>query len=107
MFDDGLVKMKIFSVKEWTNPTSRKQLQRLLGFANFSRRLIGDFNLIAAPLTFLKKESFSWTQEGDQAFSHLRKIFFNAFIPLPTTNFTHLHSFRSTFLFTIILPSKK
>lgn len=35
---------KIQAVAEWPVPTSRKQLQRSLGFANFYRRFVRDFS---------------------------------------------------------------
>ena len=38
---------------EWPTPTSRKQLQRFLGFANFYRRFIRDYSRVATPLTQL------------------------------------------------------
>ena len=42
---------KIRAVAEWPTPTSRKQLQRFLGFANFYRRFIRDYSKVATPLT--------------------------------------------------------
>jgi len=40
---------KIQAVVEWPTPTSLKQLQRFLGFANFYRRFIRHYSRIAAP----------------------------------------------------------
>uniref|UniRef100_A0A8C6M011 ribonuclease H n=1 Tax=Nothobranchius furzeri TaxID=105023 RepID=A0A8C6M011_NOTFU len=44
---------KIQSVLSWPTPTTRKQLQRFLGFANFYRRFIKNYSQTAAPLTQL------------------------------------------------------
>ena len=44
---------KVRAVSEWPVPTTRKQLQRFLGFANFYRRFIRDYSRVAAPLTQL------------------------------------------------------
>ena len=54
---------KIRAVVEWPVPTSVKQLQRFLGFANFFRKFIKNCSIIAAPLTRLtsSKVSFRWS----------------------------------------------
>lgn len=44
---------KVTAVTEWPTPQSAKKLQRFLGFANFYRRFIKGFSLLAAPLTTL------------------------------------------------------
>lgn len=44
---------KVKVVSEQPQPTTRKQLQRFLGFANSYRKLIMDFSRVAAPLTRL------------------------------------------------------
>ena len=65
---------KVAAVSEWPTPGTIKRLQRLLGFANFYRRLIRGFSQIAAPLTSLtsKSMSFKWTPEADAAFRLLK-----------------------------------
>ncbi|KAF7215971.1 transcript variant X1, partial [Nothobranchius furzeri] len=44
---------KVQAVTEWPTPTTRKQLQRFLGFANFYRRFIRNYSQTTAPLTAL------------------------------------------------------
>uniref|UniRef100_A0A8C6K7U4 Gypsy retrotransposon integrase-like protein 1 n=1 Tax=Nothobranchius furzeri TaxID=105023 RepID=A0A8C6K7U4_NOTFU len=71
---------KIKAVKDWPIPESRKQLQRFLGFANFYRRFIRNFSILAAPLTALTstKQIFRWTKDADQAFLSLKQRFVDA-----------------------------
>lgn len=44
---------KAQAVKEWPTPTSRKHIQRFLGFANFYRWFIRNYSPVASPLTCL------------------------------------------------------
>lgn len=44
---------KVEAVKGWPVPTTRKQLQRFPGFANFYRRFIHNYSQIAARLSRL------------------------------------------------------
>ncbi|KAK3555047.1 hypothetical protein QTP86_006361 [Hemibagrus guttatus] len=46
---------KITAATEWPQPTTVKELQRFLGFANFYRRFIRNYSVTAAPLTSLLK----------------------------------------------------
>ncbi|KAI2649094.1 Transposon Tf2-9 polyprotein [Labeo rohita] len=71
---------KIQAVIEWPKPTTLKQLQRFLGFANFYRRFIRDYSRVAAPLTSLTTSStpFKWTQKADRAFVKLKELFTSA-----------------------------
>jgi hypothetical protein len=43
----GLDKLKIQAVQEWPTPTTVKQVQSFLGFANFVRRFVANFSQIA------------------------------------------------------------
>lgn len=65
---------------EWPTPTTQRQLQQFLGFANFYRRFIQDFSKVAAPLTKLTStlHSFAWTEEAEAAFTRLKVLFTSA-----------------------------
>ena len=71
---------KVKAVTEWPTPSSRKQLQQFLGFANFYRRFIRNYSKLAAPLTRLtsSKTMFSWTPEAGLAFQLLKERFSSA-----------------------------
>ncbi|KAJ8333220.1 hypothetical protein SKAU_G00421160 [Synaphobranchus kaupii] len=68
------------AVTEWPQPTSRKHLQQFLGFANFYRRFIRNYSVIAAPLTKLTSIAFPfcWNSEAQQAFELLKVRFSSA-----------------------------
>ncbi len=83
VIENGQVKMdpqKIQAVAEWPIPTTGKQLQQFLGFANLYWRFIRDYRWVAAPLTCLTSTAspFSWTPEADAAFDGLKKRFTSA-----------------------------
>ncbi len=72
---------KIDAVRSWPRPTTVKELQRFLGFANFYRRFIAHYSQVAAPLTSLlrrKTHSISWAPEAEQAFHQLKSAFCTA-----------------------------
>ena len=80
---------KVAAVAEWSAPSSRKQLQRFLGFANFYRRFIRSYSNIAAPLTALTSTSlpFRWSSTAETAFNHLKHRFVSApVLSHPDTN---------------------
>ncbi len=65
---------KVQAVLNWPKPTTVKELQRFLGFANFYRRFIRSFSMVAAPLTSLLqggKQRLNWTQASEQSFRQL------------------------------------
>ncbi len=47
---------KVQAVVNWPQPTTLKELQRFLGFANFYRRFIRNFSTIAGPMTSMVKK---------------------------------------------------
>ncbi|KAL0194378.1 hypothetical protein M9458_012674, partial [Cirrhinus mrigala] len=72
---------KVQAVTEWPQPNTIKELQRFLGFANFYRRFIRDYSILASPLTFLPKgkpNKLKWTEEANQAFISLKERFTSA-----------------------------
>ncbi|KAK3506130.1 hypothetical protein QTP70_002327, partial [Hemibagrus guttatus] len=72
---------KVTAVKDWPIPTSVKELQRFLGFANFCRQFIQGFSSITSLLTSLlrnKPKSLSWTPAATQAFDTLKTAFTTA-----------------------------
>lgn len=59
---------------------SRKQLQRVPGFASFYRRFIRGYSMVAAPLNALtsSKVPFRWTLAANTAFQTLKTRFTSA-----------------------------
>ena len=68
---------KIQAVAEWPVPSSREDLKRFMGFANFYRPFICIYSQVAAPLTHLTsiKLSFQWSSEAEAAFVTLKNCF--------------------------------
>ncbi|XP_016357100.1 uncharacterized mitochondrial protein AtMg00860-like [Sinocyclocheilus anshuiensis] len=72
---------KVKAVSEWPQPTTIKELQRFLGFANFYRRFIRGYSSIASPLTSLlkgKPSKLKWTEDAAKAFNTLKVSFTTA-----------------------------
>ncbi|KAK3556470.1 hypothetical protein QTP70_008246 [Hemibagrus guttatus] len=72
---------KVAAVRDWPSPTSVKELQRFLGFANFYRRFIRGYSSITSPLTNLlrnKPKTLTWTPAAIQAFNTLKQAFTTA-----------------------------
>ena len=65
---------KIEAVRDWAVPSSRNQLQRFLGFANYYRRFVKNYSMIVNPLTRLTspKEPYVWSEETERAFSEIK-----------------------------------
>ena len=59
---------QIKAVKNWPEPTSVRDIQVFIGFANFYRRFIQGFSRIAAPLTSLLKTTGSSDESAPKAF---------------------------------------
>ena len=57
---------KVKAVRDWPLPTTVKETQSFLGFANFYRRFIKGYSLMVKPLTDLtrKDKAFTITQEA-------------------------------------------
>ncbi|KAL4009484.1 hypothetical protein ACER0C_003336 [Sarotherodon galilaeus] len=94
---DGLTMdpQKVQAVTQWPQPSSLKQLQSFLGFANFYRRFIRNFSTVVAPLTSLTKPAnlpkpFCLSPDAKQAFRELIQRFTTAPVllhPDPTRDF--------------------
>jgi hypothetical protein len=71
----SIEKERIRAVSEWPTPTTVKQLQSFLGFANFLRRWVKDFSSLAKPLTTLtrKDERWNWGKEQEEAFNAIKQ----------------------------------
>lgn len=71
---------KVRAIQEWEAPVSVKGVQSFLGFANFYRRFIKSYSQLTKPMTDLvrKDQKFVWTDDAEQAFQKLKKIFVSA-----------------------------
>ncbi len=65
---------KVAVVKEWKEPTKKKEVQSFLGFCNFYRRFIRGFAGVAKPLTSLTgKGEWVWGMEQHEAFEEVKR----------------------------------
>ncbi|KAK3506468.1 hypothetical protein QTP70_001152 [Hemibagrus guttatus] len=72
---------KVTAVRDWPTPTTVKELQRFLGFANFYRRFIRGYSSVTSPLTNLlrnKPKTLVWTPAATHAFQTLKRAFTTA-----------------------------
>lgn len=68
-------------VRDWTPPTTVKGVQSFLGFCNFYRKFVRDYERIARPLTSLTRQGlpeFQWTEECQEAFDTLKRRLLDA-----------------------------
>ncbi|KAK3511432.1 hypothetical protein QTP70_008484 [Hemibagrus guttatus] len=73
--------VKVQAVTEWSTPTTVRELQHFLGFANFYRRFIRNYSSVAGPLTSLlrgKPKRLAWTDQARAAFQQLKDFFTTA-----------------------------
>ncbi|PIL25459.1 hypothetical protein GSI_13349 [Ganoderma sinense ZZ0214-1] len=68
---------KLSTIADWPVPTSVKEVQSFLGFANFYRHFIDNYAKMALPLHALTKKAsrdapFIWSSEANNAFEALR-----------------------------------
>ena len=66
---------KVITVQEWPKPSTVKQVQAFIGFANFYRRFVPDFSSIVKPLTGLtwKDTKWHWDDKHQCAFEGLKE----------------------------------
>jgi len=71
---------KVDAVVSWPTPTTVKEVQAFLGFANFYRRFIINYSDVAQPLTWLTKkdQEYVWTDAAQKAFEELKTRFTTA-----------------------------
>jgi transposase InsO family protein len=77
---------RVSAIADWPTPTTHREVQVFLGFANFYRRFINRYSKIAAPLTELlkgsqngkKPEPLAWNREANLAFAKLKACFTQA-----------------------------
>lgn len=71
----GMDPEKVQGVEKWPTPTSEKEVQRFLGFANFYPKFIRNFSFIAARVHALtsSKSNFTWNPQAKKAIQHLKK----------------------------------
>ena len=71
---------KVQALQTWKDPTSVKELQQFLGFANFYRRFIQGYSAIVAPMTKLLRKDINWSWGTEQAksFETLKNAFMSA-----------------------------
>ncbi|KAK3549103.1 hypothetical protein QTP70_031898 [Hemibagrus guttatus] len=70
--------VKVRAVTEWPAPTTVRELQRFLGFANFYRRCFRNYSSVAGPLTSLlrgKHKKLTWSDQAQMAFQQLKNCF--------------------------------
>ncbi|KAK3559134.1 hypothetical protein QTP86_005025 [Hemibagrus guttatus] len=73
--------IKVQAFTEWPNPTTVKELQHFLGFANFYRHFIRNYSSVVGPLTSLlkgKPRRLAWTDQAQAAFRQLKDCFTTA-----------------------------
>ncbi|XP_048059771.1 uncharacterized mitochondrial protein AtMg00860-like [Megalobrama amblycephala] len=71
-------KGKVEAIKKWPTPSTIKELQRFLGFANFYCRFIQNYSSITNPLTNLLRNSpnsLSWSPAATDAFNTMKEAF--------------------------------
>jgi hypothetical protein len=77
---------RVTAIDEWEAPTTFRELQVFLGFANFYRRFIAGYSRITAPLSDLLKGSkdgkkpgpFDFPEKAKSAFQTLKQAFTSA-----------------------------
>ncbi|KAK3560561.1 hypothetical protein QTP86_010898 [Hemibagrus guttatus] len=73
--------VKVRAVTEWPAPSTVRELQRFLGFANFYQQFIQNYSSVARPLMSLlrgKPKKLSWMDQARTAFLQLKERFTTA-----------------------------
>ena len=87
---------KTAKVASWPTPTSCRQVQQFLGIANYYRRFVKNFAIIATPLIRLTEKNciFHWSNECQVAFDTLHQ-------KLTPLQFWHFRIFQSPSFWTL------
>ena len=83
------VNAKVEAIVEFPVPTSRREVMRFLGMADYYRKFCKNFSTVAAPITELLKKDrhFVWSQECQDAFTKIKRLLISAPV-LVAPNFT-------------------
>ncbi|MCI62054.1 hypothetical protein A2U01_0083311, partial [Trifolium medium] len=72
---------KVQAIQDWPSPSNVKGLRGFLGLSEFYRKFIKNYAGIAQPLTaLLRNDSFTWTDDAQIAFDHLKRAMVTALI---------------------------
>lgn len=74
------VDAKIQAVKQFPQPTTKKELMRFLGMAGYYRAFCKNFSIVASPLTNLlkAKAEFVWSTQCQEAFDTIKALLCSA-----------------------------
>jgi hypothetical protein len=69
--------IKLSGIRDWPIPTTVKQVQGFIGFANFYRQFLKKFSELILPLNNLlrKDTNFDWNDQCQEAFEALKGRF--------------------------------
>jgi len=75
---------KVQSITNWPRPTSRKEVQQLLGLWNFYRRFTHNFSAIVSPIPDLLRQDikFEWGEAQEAAFLKVIILFTSGKTPI-------------------------
>jgi hypothetical protein len=69
---------KVQAIHDWPQPRSARAVRGFLGLAGYYRKFVHNYGTIAAPLTALLKEGFTWNDDAAAAFNALKGAMMSA-----------------------------